>query len=120
MGTLPMFIPDIGNIKLYNYIYPFFAIGCAAKIDEAGCLKALNSTKIKNCALPVISSLILYIIMMYKYKSKFFIYISGISLLLKQDVLEQIYINTYRFVVGVTGNILLLYLTKRIFNLSKK
>ena len=64
IGVLLILIPDIGNIELYNYIYPFFAIGCVMKIEKVESLKTLNFAKIKKSVLLMID-FILYIIMMF-------------------------------------------------------
>lgn len=116
IGVMLILIPDIGNIELYNYIYPFFAIGCAVKkIAGAECPKIFNAA---NKKFGMLAIALIYIIMIYNYKSRYFIYISGISLLSTHDIFEQMYINIYRFVIGGTGCILALYVSKKIFDLS--
>lgn len=106
LGTLLTFVlPDSYNLQMYKFMWPFFLLAylfCAN--DYQNKLKSFYTKK----WMPVLLGVV-FIGLLCFYNYDIYIYNSGFTVLGK-DVLTQTGINIFRFVVGLTGSIFVMYL----------
>lgn len=65
-------------------------------------------------------SAIIWIVMLFFYSKDTYIYTTGITLLGKKSISKQIVIDMYRYAIGVTGVIAVIFWTKLIYCLINK
>lgn len=110
---IALFIPDIYNLQLYKYMYPFFLIGYFyKKSSEDFRKKSYNFLKDK---MAICVSVLLYVILLIFYERKIYIYISGFTLLGKKWG-EQLGINVYRTLIGLVGSVMVIYAIDIFYN----
>lgn len=93
---LTLIIPDIHNLGLYKFLYPFFVCGYLFH-------KYNLINKVTNNKLIFSISLILYVILFILFKQNYYVYISGVTILNK-NVMSQLFIDIYRIFLGLTGS----------------
>lgn len=64
----------------------------------------------------MLASLVAWIVMLQAYKSESYIYVSGFTLLQKENPAHQLSIDIYRFVIGAAGVIMVLSILRWIYN----
>lgn len=94
---LSFITPDIFNFHIIKFIYPYYVIGFLASERE----NSLNEKKIKYSGADLLIAII-FVIMLFKYKTEYYIYESRYSIWGKQ-YLHQIFIDIYRFIIGFLG-----------------
>lgn len=106
MGFLLTFvIPDTYGLGLYKFMYPFFVLAFNFNYYE---LETKLNRYIRSMYLKICFFIIwMFMIRFYDYKS--YIYTSGYTLLNK-NATEQLAIDLYRFIIGLVGSIVVLYL----------
>lgn len=98
-------LPDILNLSLYKFMWPFFLLAYMFNTyDWKNKLKPLYNNKFF-----IIAVSITFVILLIFFKNDYYIYISGYTLLNK-NILYQLFINIYRFAIGISGSISILYL----------
>ena len=98
-----LFVPDVLNSDKCCYLYPYY-IG--AYLFNRYSHKQYNTTKIQIIGF---SATVIFLIMLFFYEEKHFIYTTGTSIFNKQFV-EQMMINMYRWGIGLVGSIMMLWL----------
>ena len=110
LGFIFIFItPDLYNLHLYKYMYPYFVIGYFFKKEEK---------KIKEKIDPIINSrlygwviTLIYAILWMVYPREAYIYVSGITLLGKTYG-QQLLIDLFRFIIGGIGSMWIMWILK--------
>lgn len=111
-----MLIPDYFGSSLYKFMYPFFIIGYYNKNLEK--LKTIQNNT-KQYKVIQLVMLLIYLILLVKYESNFYIYTSGYYIFNKEIFyFNQIYINIYRFIIGLIGSLLIIFFVN-LFNSVK-
>jgi fucose 4-O-acetylase-like acetyltransferase len=105
MCCLLFVIPDIGNMALLQYTFPFFCFGYLAAKNKTF-PKFLDS---KKCALIVSSSFVLTIIGYILWNEQTYIYVSKMS---------NLYLVALRYVAGAATCISMLYLFHKLYLFS--
>jgi fucose 4-O-acetylase-like acetyltransferase len=97
---LTFMIPDVLNLSLYKYMYPFFVIGYFFSKE-----KELVNVQLKRVKpeLLLIMVGVIYSILILFFNYNTFIYNSGYSLI-KKDVFNQLGIDMYRLLIGLVGS----------------
>lgn len=109
------FIPDTYNFALYKFMFPYFVLGYFyKKYDLQEKFKTIYRSSYFLLSIGVI-----FIILLYYFKRKSYIYISGHTILGK-DILSQIHIDFYRYSIGLIGSVFILLLLRRIPLWNKK
>lgn len=110
VGFVMTFIaPDVLNLLLYKYMYPFFIIGYFYNKDGYDMkLKEISQKRIS-----MILAGITFVILFSFYNYDSYIYTSGYKIIQK-NFLEQILIDFYRFIIGLVGSIFILLVLYRI------
>lgn len=102
---LSLFTPDILCSQLYKFMFPFFFIGMI--------FNKYNGKKIlkeKRGLMLFAVCFVIYIATLVFFKDNYFIYNSGYTLIGKQSMLEMMYIDSFRFVSGLTGSFSFIFL----------
>jgi fucose 4-O-acetylase-like acetyltransferase len=106
--VLTFVLPDIYGLDMYKYMYPYFIIayyfGYYNLYD-----KYKNVNHFIRCII-----IVLYIFSLKFYDNEMYIYISGYSIL-GENVLNQLYIDLYRFYIGLIGSATVLILTSYLY-----
>ncbi len=113
--TVSFLIPDIYNLALYKFMFPYFIIGYF--YNKYNLQEKLSQTYNSNYFL-CISGLIFFILLCF-FKRDSYIYVSGHTLLGK-DILNQLNIDFYRYIIGLIGSIFTLSLFIKIYSISTK
>ena len=102
--ALTFVIPDILNLALYKYMWPYFLLGHLFRTHDwqSKWEKCWQSRKTRLCVF------LLFVLLLCFYNTDSYIYTSGYTILGK-DALGQISIDLYRFAVGLTGSIAVMY-----------
>ena len=101
-----VFFPDtiIIDLSTYKYMLPYFLIGYLfSKYDY----KILFYKKYFKFIF--MSFIFIFVIMFLFYKRNYYIYNSGVSIWNK-EILNQIYIDIYRFLIGFFGSVIVIYI----------
>lgn len=112
LGFLLIFvIPDQYNLHLYKYMYPYFVLGYLRKKNtgwqETLSLRAGDS---RICGVLLTIS---FFILLSVYSKDAYIYVSGITLLGK-NYGYQLFIDLYRFLIGLVGSLWIIWISGRI------
>lgn len=107
---ITFFTPDNLNLNLYKFVYPYFLIGYYS--NEF--IRILEKKfKISNFVL--ITVIFFILLQLYNYDS--YIYTSKYSIIFNEnDVKTQLYINLYRFIIGLFGSIWMIFIIKYLDN----
>lgn len=108
------FIPDVYNFHLYKFMFPFFVIGYLYHKKYHGQdIGVFFSLEKKSEIIGILILGALYLVMYYIFDENMYIYASGFSILGKEWG-EQIYINLFRTIIGLTGSILVVYIFRKL------
>lgn len=108
IGIAPIVLPNAGKIFLYAYLFPYFVLGYLYRrwgMEE----KVIRVIRGKWCFPACIVAVLTYAVCLCFYNEQSFIYTSGISILGENGV-SQIGIDIFRWVIGLLGTLLVLYL----------
>ncbi len=97
-------IPDFLNLDLYKFLYPYFVIGYLFHRNKEN-ISSITS-KLKPIYLLSIITIV-YLILMSLFNTDSYIYTTGFTIIGKQ-IITQIYIDLYRFLVGLAGSIIVI------------
>lgn len=105
--------PDKYNLGYTKFLYPFFAGGylwneLAVKVNS------------KKTAVVCIASGVLYIPLYIFMNRDTYIYTSGITLLGKEHIANQLYNDAYRWLIGLVGSVFIVSITKLLFQFTKE
>lgn len=109
------FIPDVWLLSLINYSYPFFIIGylsCKNDIFNRNFIK-------KYLSFYLVIFNILFIIMLFFFKDNYYIYVSNYYIFNGNGLSFMIFVNVYRFIIGLVGSIcsiINIYYLSKLFN----
>jgi len=103
LAIVSLYLPDAYNLNLYKYMYPFFVLGYLYH-------KRGGSFQGKYAVLP---GFLAYLLMLVFFTRDSYIYTTGHTLLGK-DWLNQLGIDIYRFVIGLTGSVLVIVILNHI------
>ena len=107
---LTFVVPDILNLHLYKFMYPYFMIGYFFnRRSLAQRYKAVYSSDAFLWA-----SGIAYALLLVPYRRSTYIYISGDSIL-RENMLGQLGTDIYRFVIGLAGSVFVMLLVRRAY-----
>ncbi|MFJ5759264.1 acyltransferase family protein [Neobacillus sp. NPDC093182] len=115
--SILLLFPDIYNAHLYKYMYPYFVGGYLYKkyrIDEQ-----ISHLSFRAKSIGFTSLALVFIILLPFFNYESYIYTSKISLLGK-DIMNQLGINIYRWLIGFIGStfiICLVVMFDKVFNL---
>ena len=104
--TAALFTPDFYWLGAHKSMFFFFVVGVCC--GRYGYKWLLNSTS-------AVISLLVWCAMIPFYTRDSYIYLSGFTLLGKENCVQQILINVYRFTIGFVGSIALLYGLKLLY-----
>lgn len=107
---LNMITPDGYNLNYFKFLYPFFAVGYLWKAKDIG--KEMNEILISKKK--VILGGVLFVIwlaLLTQFKKEMFIYQSGFSLIGKENIGNQLFIDVFRILIGFCGSVCILLLT---------
>lgn len=97
---LTFIIPNIIMVdELYRFMFPLFVL--AYFISKHSILKDLSKQKIYATTL---ISMVVFIVLLFFYNQESYIYISGHSLIHKQNWLHQLFVDIYRIFIGIAGS----------------
>lgn len=109
---LTFFITDSHNLSLYKFMYPYFIIGYFyhKRSAESGidC-----SSLVKNRKFSIIITAIFFSLLCF-YNNSSYIYTTGYTLLGK-DLIPQLGIDIYRFIIGLLGCLFIIILLLNIY-----
>ena len=109
--VVSFFVPDIYHIDLYKFMFPYFVIGYMyKKYDLQEKLKAIYNS---DCFICVIG--IVFILLFCLFERDSYIYVSGHSIVGK-DFVNQLFVDFYRYITGLTGSVFTLLLLIKIYN----
>ncbi|WP_435168696.1 acyltransferase family protein [Paenibacillus glycanilyticus] len=97
-----LFLPDNYNLYLYKYMFVYFV---SAYAFNKFCLgsKLINlSIRLKILGLFLISLIFFGLLFFYNYDS--FVYTSKIAIYQKEDMLYQLFVDLYRWIIGFFGS----------------
>lgn len=106
--------PDILNIQYLKFMYPYFLVGYLFNKYEGN----INKYKYKYKRIIYYMSAILYFILLFKWNKNYYIYTTGMTLY-NTDILNKLYIISYRYIIGLCGSILIIMILSNIFNVYK-
>lgn len=96
---LTFIIPNIIMVdELYRFMFPLFVF--AYLISKYNIIKNISVRKVYAIT---IASMIIFIALLIFYNRESYIYISGHSLIHKQNWLHQLFVDIYRIVIGIAG-----------------
>jgi fucose 4-O-acetylase-like acetyltransferase len=98
------FVPDIYSSGNYKFMYPYFVVAYLYNHRQWGKAKIV---KMVNNWFIFILLVVLFIVLVVLYKRDYYIYISGYALLGK-DIILQLGIDMYRFLVGFVGSVVVI------------
>lgn len=100
--------PDVFWLNAYKFMLPFFVGGFYyAKTDSTW----INKNKVGLVATFV------WIILMCFYSKETYIYTTGITLLGKASAIEQIVVDIYRYIIGMTGIVVVTFWFKIVYHI---
>lgn len=108
--VLTFIIPDILNLSLYKFMYPFFLMGYF--FNSKNYVKKYKNIIESKQTLALCGIVFIGLLYLYDYDS--YIYTSGYCIL-KDDLLKQLFINVYRFSVGITGSSFVMLIIKKAY-----
>lgn len=112
--VISFIIPDVANLALYKYMYPYFVIGYMFKKYNSGSLKyILYNWRIIACLLVLYVGLLLF----FNYET--YIYTTGHSLI-GRDILSQLKNDIHRYIIGLVGSALVILIFVYIDTLIEK
>lgn len=109
---ITLFTPDVLLFSLIKFMYPFFVIGYM--VNKYNLTARINKT-IQTICFALSSAA--FIVMLIFCKSKYFIYNSGYTLLGRDNMLEMLYIDAYRFFIGLFGSFVFVFLISKLSKL---
>lgn len=109
---LTFFIPDVSNLQLYKFMYPFFVLAYFYRKNE-NYIKPWVSKQKVSILLFILSLMFITMMIFYNYDS--YIYTSGYYVLNK-NIMRQFLIDIYRLLVGLIGSILIILIIKTLYN----
>jgi fucose 4-O-acetylase-like acetyltransferase len=109
---LTFFIPDVLNLHLYKFMYPFFVLAYFYSKNE-DCITPWVSKQKASILLFVLGFVFLTMIIFYSNDS--YIYTSGYYVLNK-NIVRQFFIDIYRLLIGLVGSMLIILIIKISYN----
>lgn len=109
-AILTLFIPDVFGLHMYKFMYPYFILGYFCNADDwMTKYKRFYSSDVffGICGVG-------YILLLTKYSYESYIYTSQYYIL-NGNPLHQLYIDVYRFLVGLTGSVFVLLLIAKLY-----
>ena len=103
-NVLLWFVPN--DLFYAGYLMTFFVIGMVLNQHIKWVITIL--TEWKKVVLPV--SVIIYLIMLYYFKTDYYIYFGGISFALSNNIFLQCYVNFYRIIMALFFFTIIFYL----------
>lgn len=113
LGCLLTFLlPDAFNSALYKFMWPFFLL--AYLFNENDYVSKFKKVYLHKYF--IFACFIIFVIMLFFYNYDTYIYTSGYTILNK-NVVQQIQINVFRFLIGMVGSLSVLYLTRALMHI---
>ena len=113
MGLILTFvIPDSHNLSLYKFMYPYFLIGYFYHKYSAQIDKKFNHPLKSIKLLGVIAVIFSFLLCLFNNSS--YIYTTGYTLLGK-EIIPQLYIDVYRFLIGLLGSLFIIMLLLKVY-----
>lgn len=109
---LTFFIPDVLNLQLYKFMYPFFVLAYFYSKNEDYIKSWVRKQKV-SVLLFVLCFVFLTMMIFYNYDS--YIYTSGYYVLNK-NIIRQFSIDIYRLLIGLIGSMLIILIIKTLYN----
>lgn len=104
-----LLLPDVLHKEYYAFMYPYFIAGYYAKKKEF---------KIEN--INIWLNLIPFTLLLSLWGVDKYIYTSGITLLFENNLLNMIYIDMYRWLIGFVGSLTIIKIIDLIMGIWKK
>lgn len=104
-SLMTLLLPKVYCIHLYGFLIPYYFIGytLGTKDRNPDTMQRFLNTRVKSGLLSLLLFIIYCIVLCYFHKQHY-IYTSGLSVLdSSYGVLEQLYIDIFRFVTGMIG-----------------
>lgn len=107
------FVPDVLNLSLYKFVYPFFVAGYF--YNKYNLSEIYDNAKLK--LLMIIISFICYIFLLQQYNYDSYIYTSGHCILKSGEIqIQQLGIDMYRTLIGGIGSVFVLTIIDVIYS----
>lgn len=103
-------IPDIYNLELYKFMYPYFILGFFYNSKQNKIIRYNNHL--------YITIAILFITLLFFYNYNAYIYTSG-HYIGNNNFITQMIINSYRYIIGFIGSIFIIISILKIFKFIK-
>ena len=101
IGILLLFVPEVLNVKLWIYMYPYYVVGYL--FNKKGTkVKWAEEHKILTAGILIAS----FVAMFFFYNTNSFIYTTGIAV----QSLNQLGIDLYRYIIGFTGSAMVIWI----------
>ena len=101
IGIILLFVPKVINIEMWIYMYPYFVVGFLCNMRKVK-IGSFEEHKLISTVVLVV----LFFCLFTFYDTDAFIYTTGITV---RD-LRQLGIDLYRFAIGFTGSIMIIWL----------
>lgn len=115
LWVLSNFINDKYNMFLYAYMYPFFVLGYLYNTKDWKKIEIKGSQF--YCAIIFVGMAFLLLLNFFSYDK--YIYISKFCVFGKESIYYQLYINLYRFIIGIAGSIFFMLVLFKIYQYKK-
>jgi len=119
IGLLLLCLPNIRNLPLYIYMYPFFTLGYwVNKFKAYFPFRKVTSPQI---IISLIVFLLIFFILYEQYTKEDFVYISGTAIIKDFGQLHprfdihQLYIDSFRILIGLVGSLFLFLLIRILY-----
>lgn len=106
-------VPDVLNLALYKYMYPFFVIGYY--YNKGNFEVKLN--KVYNNYYFILAVAIIFFLSLQFFETEIYIYKSKHTIINK-NIAEQIYINLFRYAIGLIGSIFALTTLLKLYQIK--
>lgn len=99
--------PDIYWLNAHEFMFPYFLLGFYYAKRKHNWL---------NKSIVGWSTFIMWIVLLCFFSSDMYIYTTGITVLGKESAMRQIWIDIYRYVIGATGLIMFVFITRWLYS----
>lgn len=115
---ISLFIPNMYNIQMYSFMFPYYVLGYKYNnyLVSHNCIKS-SLERYKTKILVWASILFGALLFLYNYNA--YIYTSGYCIL-KGNVLYQLFIDFYRFCIGLIGGIFFILLLDKVYSIVQE
>lgn len=113
IALICLFIPNKLNIQMYSFMFPYFVLGYKYNFYQTKLVfKEATKARLFICVS------ILFFVLLLLYNRDSYIYTTGYYIL-NGNTFNQLYIDFYRFCIGLIGSCFFLLLLKKVYSFAK-